>query len=382
MLRRYSDAWFAPPSAARPVTRQRGSRGAAVAWCPVRWYAGTFTLDGRRLRLPVARGCPPLAVRLDRDPPYPAEQVRSVTRAVRGGPVVTDVTAEVPSPRIQNGEVRIRAGSPGSTLGHPPVCRRRTGRASCCSCRGGRSAPSAVSTSTTPRPARRAVARRAPKPGQRGSRRWRQHRRTPACRRGPAPSSGAASPARSAKTVIGWAVARTVSDAGRRPPARRPQPRRRATAQPACPRLADRALHTRPARQGQAARITVTLTDERGTSSTCPSCARRVPKPAGRVFSCPHCGQAWHRDLIAAVNIAARAAAASSPPRRRGITHRRAGSHLPGVHPARRDPRRRSHRGPPHGPWPAPACPASPARRFRSRSPTSRSLYTPIYQVH
>jgi hypothetical protein len=36
---------------------------------PVRWYHGRFVLDGRRLRLPVAAGCPPLWVRLDRDLP-------------------------------------------------------------------------------------------------------------------------------------------------------------------------------------------------------------------------------------------------------------------------------------------------------------------------
>ena len=38
---------------------------------PIRWYAGTFTLDARVLRLPVAKGCPPLMVRLDRDVLYP-----------------------------------------------------------------------------------------------------------------------------------------------------------------------------------------------------------------------------------------------------------------------------------------------------------------------
>jgi hypothetical protein len=36
---------------------------------PVRWYHGTFRLDGRVLQIPVARGCPPLRVRLDRDVP-------------------------------------------------------------------------------------------------------------------------------------------------------------------------------------------------------------------------------------------------------------------------------------------------------------------------
>jgi IS605 OrfB family transposase len=96
--------------------------------------------------------------------------------------------------------------------------------------------------------------------------------------------------------------------------------------------------------KAEAAGITVRLVDERGTSSTCPRCARRVPKPAGRNFTCPHCGQAGHRDLVAAASIAARAPGGGiipAVPSGPGITHRRAGAHLPGVHPERRDPRRR-----------------------------------------
>ena len=62
----------------------------------VRWYHGTFALEGRRLRIPVARGCPPLPVRLDRDLPYPPGQVRSVTLLYDAGRLWADVTAEVP----------------------------------------------------------------------------------------------------------------------------------------------------------------------------------------------------------------------------------------------------------------------------------------------
>jgi transposase len=103
--------------------------------------------------------------------------------------------------------------------------------------------------------------------------------------------------------------------------------------------------------KAEAAGITVMLVDERGTSSTCPACARRVPKAAGRVFACPRCGHCGHRDLFAAANTAARAGGGTiSAETIGGITHRRAGAHLPGVHPARRDPRRRPHRGPPDGP--------------------------------
>src|SRR6202034_1451194 len=79
VLRRFSDAWF---SAAK---RRRGGDVAARfprrrrRMVPLRWYHATFRLDGRVLYIPVARGCPPLRVRLDRDLPYPTAQVRSVT---------------------------------------------------------------------------------------------------------------------------------------------------------------------------------------------------------------------------------------------------------------------------------------------------------------
>lgn len=90
--------------------------------------------------------------------------------------------------------------------------------------------------------------------------------------------------------------------------------------------------------------IRVHLVDERGTSSTCPACQRRISKPRGRVMSCSHCGFAGHRDLAAAFTIATRTpgGATTTPPKLGGVvTHRRAGRHLPGVGPARRDPRRR-----------------------------------------
>jgi transposase len=81
--------------------------------------------------------------------------------------------------------------------------------------------------------------------------------------------------------------------------------------------------------KADAAGITVRLVDERGTSSTCPRCARRVPKPAGRNFRCPHWGHQGHRDLIAAANIAARNGGGTipAPEQGPGITHRRAGTH-------------------------------------------------------
>ena len=41
--------------------------------------------------------------------------------------------------------------------------------------------------------------------------------------------------------------------------------------------------------KAEAAGISLTLVDERGTSSTCPACRSRVPKPPGRVLACPAC---------------------------------------------------------------------------------------------
>jgi putative transposase len=82
--------------------------------------------------------------------------------------------------------------------------------------------------------------------------------------------------------------------------------------------------------------IAVVRTDERGSSSTCPSCGLRTPKPKGRAFACHHCGFSGHRDLVGAHNIA-RAAGGTPQPLPTHVEHRRAGRV-----PARRD--RRRHR--------------------------------------
>jgi putative transposase len=96
VLRRYSDAWFAAARRRREGDQRARFPRRRRALMPLRWYHGTFTVDGRRLRIPVARGRPPLVVRLDRDLPYPPEQVRSVTLLYEAGRLWVDVTAEVP----------------------------------------------------------------------------------------------------------------------------------------------------------------------------------------------------------------------------------------------------------------------------------------------
>src|SRR6266516_6050867 len=96
VLRRYSDAWFATAQRRREGDQRARFPRRRRALVPLRWYHGTFTLAGRRLRIPVARGRPPLWVRLDRDAPYLQEQVRSVTLLYEAGRLWVDVTVEVP----------------------------------------------------------------------------------------------------------------------------------------------------------------------------------------------------------------------------------------------------------------------------------------------
>jgi transposase len=346
VLRRYSDAWFA--AAAR---RNNGDSSARFPrrrrkMAPVRWYHGTFALEGRRLRIPVARGCPPLQVRLDRDLPYPRGQVRSVTVLYDGGRLWADVTAEVPVTAYPPGAGPDGARVAGVDLGiiHPYAAAGPGGQALLVSGRAVRAEHHLHLKDTKAR--RRAVARRAPKPGQRGSRRWRQYRRRQRLVEARHGRRVRQAQHEAAAAVIGWAAARRVGTlavgdprgvldlaAGRRHNRRTRDWR------------VGRLISMLRDKAGQAG-IAFTLLDERGTSSTCPACRARVPKPGGRVFCCPRCGLGGHRDLIAAANIAGRAPGGITPAVSvAGVTHRRTGAHLPGVSAARRDPRRRPHHG-------------------------------------
>jgi len=371
VLRRYSDAWFAAAkrrkagdASARFPRRRRGL-------VPVRWYAGTFRLEDRVLRLPTARDSAPLVVRLDRDPPYPADQVRSVTLVCEAGRLQVEVTAEVPVAAYAGGQAPDPGRVAGIDLGiiHPYAAAGPDGQQLLVSGRAIRAERRQHLREARTRS--RAAARRAPKPGQRGSRRWRQHRRRQRIAEERHRRLVRQAQHEAAKTVITWAVSHKIGTLAVGDPrgvlglnaGRRHNQRVRAW------RIGHliRALTDK----AEAAGITLALIDERGTSSTCPGCARRVPKPAGRNFTCPHCGRAGHRDLVAAANIATRAGGGTIPSAdAAGITHRRAGTHLPGVHPARRDPRRRLHHGPPHGPLAGTGPPRTPVTwRAGSRSP-------------
>ncbi|GIH20454.1 transposase [Rugosimonospora africana] len=362
VLRRYSDAWFAAAKRrnggdqnTRYPRRRRGLM-------PVRWYHGTFTLAGRRLRLPTGAGCWPLWVRLDRAISYPVEQVRSVTLLSVGGRLAVEVTAEVPVVTYPAGlgpqACRVAGVDPG--IIDPYAVAGPDRRGLLVSGRAIRAEHYQHLRETRYR--NRAVAARAPKPGQRGSRRWKQYRRRRHQVEHRHRRRVRQAQHEAARTVVDWAVAHwvgTLTIGDPRTVLEKPAGRR----------------HNLRLRQWQIGRainvlrdkaelagITVHLVGERGTSSTCPTCAQRIPKPRGRALSCPRCQSTGHRDLVAAAIIGARTPGGAiitsgSVPLPEVITHRRAGRHLPGAGQSRRDPRRRplaAALGPVGQPWPAP----------------------------
>jgi putative transposase len=182
----------------------------------------------------------------------------------------------------------------------------------------------------------RRMGRKAPSRGQRGSRRWRRLRRTQ--RRQEARHRRRIRQAHheAAKAVVAWAVHHRVGTL------------RVGDPEGICKRDVGRRQNLRLRNWGrthligalkdkaQMAGIEVLQVDERGTSSTCLACRRRVPKPRGRVFRCASCGFSGHRDLVGAANIAACGGGViCGNPR---IEHRRVGDV-----PARRDRRRHRH---------------------------------------
>jgi IS605 OrfB family transposase len=296
VLRRYSDAWFAAAK-----RRNEGDRTARFprrrALMPLRWYHGTFTLTGRALRIPVARGRRPLRVRLDRHLPYPPEQVRSVTLLYEAGRLWVDVTAEILVTAYPPGAEPHRGRVAGVDLGiiHPYAIAGPVGEALLVS---GRAIRAEHRMHLTDRKARaRAVARRAPKPGQRGSRRWRHYRRRQRLAEARHRRRVRQAQHEAAKAVIAWAVAKRIGTLAVGDPrgvlsikaGRRHNQRIRDW------RIGH--LITALKDKAEAAGISLTLVDERGTSSTCPTCRSRIPKPRGRIMTCPGCQFTGHRDL-------------------------------------------------------------------------------------
>jgi putative transposase len=364
VLNCYSDAWFAAAKRRKEGDKRARFPRRRRALMPIRWYHGRFTLEGRRLRIPVACGCQPLWVRLDRDLPYPPEQVRSVTLIYDAGRLWVDITAEVPVACYPAGQEPDPAQVAGVDLGiiHPYAVAGPEGEGLLVS---GRAIRAEHRMHLHDRKARaRAAARRAPKPGQRGSRRWRHFRRRQRLAEARHRRRVHQAQHEAAKAVIAWAVTRRIGTISVGDPrgVLNVQAGRRHNQ-----RIRDWGIgHLINVLKNKAevAGISLTLVDERGTSSTCPACQTRIPKPAGRVLTCPACLYTGHRDLTAAANIAARHGGGTTPASLPAdVTHRRAGAHLPGVAPSRRDPRRRAHhrgaRGSPGRHRPARARPTS-----------------------
>jgi IS605 OrfB family transposase len=334
VLRRYADAWFQAANRRKAGRQDAGFPRRKRALVPVRFYHGTFLLDGNRVRLPVAKCQPELWVRLARPLPYPDADVRAVTLLADGGRLWLAVTAAVPIQQHDPAWVQVA----GVDLGiiHPyAVVTQDAGLLV-----SGRAIRAESYLHRADQQARQAkAAGRAPRPGQRGSRRWRRHRAR--LRQVEARHRRRVHQAQhqAAKQVIAFAVHQRVGtlligdpkgiteeDAGRVQNWRLRQWRRTHLLQA----LKDKA---------EQAGIAVRLVDERGTSSTCPACRQRVAKPNGRRFSCRHCKFQGHRDLVGAHNIAAMA---GGGPTGTGVPvlveHRRAG-----IVPARRDRRRHLH---------------------------------------
>jgi IS605 OrfB family transposase len=331
VLRRYTDAWFQAAKRRKSGQEDAGFPRRKRALVPVRFHHGTFMIQGQRVRLPVAKGQPELWVRLARQLPYPAEQVRAVTLLANGGRLWLAVTAAVPVQHHDLDPNRVA----GVDLGiiHPyALVTEEAGLLI-----SGRAIRAESYLHLRDQQARQAkVASRAPKPGQPASRRWRRHRAR--VRRVEARHRRRVHQAQhqAAKQLIAFAVQQRIGtllvgdpkgitdkDAGRLQNWRLRQWRRTHLVQ---------ALRDKAERVG----IVVRLVDERGTSSTCPACRRRAPKPKGRRFCCPHCTFQGHRDLVGAHNIAAKTGGGlTSTDLPVLVLHRRAG-----IVSARRDRRR------------------------------------------
>ena len=360
VLKNYSTAFFEAARRKKAGVRA-GFPRRKRALVPVRFRRGCFGLDGSRVRLGVARGAPELWVRLGRAVPYPVESIRSVTLVAEAGRLFLDVTAEVPV-AVESAEPD-RSVVAGIDLGiiHPYAVMAGdegllvSGRAI--------RSEERLHLEDTKRRSQKAAAK-APSKGQRGSRRWRRYRASR--RKAEARHRRRVRQAHheAAKAVVAWLVERRVAtvvvgdpkgittrDCGRRQNLALRNWRR--THLLAC--LSDKA---------ELAGIGVVLVNERGTSSTCPECQMAVPKPRGRLFSCPHCGHRCHRDLVGARNIAARGGGSTRAAAR--VTHRRAGRA-----PARRD--RRRHLFDVRRSCPAPGRPGQPGSRSQGGRPGAGS---------
>src|SRR5438067_127049 len=204
VIRRYSEEWF-EAARRRKAGTAAGFPRRKKALLPVRYYHGTFRLDGERLRIPVAGGSAPLVLRLGRAVPYPQESVRSVTLLCEAGRLYVDVTAAL--------QAEDHGLDPGTVAGVDPGIIHpfavvSGGEALLVSGRGLRAECHLHLADTKARA--RHMGRKAPRKGQRGSRRWRKLRR--AQRRAEARHRRRIHQGQheAARAVVAWAIDHTV----------------------------------------------------------------------------------------------------------------------------------------------------------------------------
>jgi transposase len=138
------------------------------------------------------------------------EQVRSITLLCEGGRLFLDVTAEVPVAVYPQGEGPDPGRVAGVDLGiiHPYAVAGPDGEGLLVSGRAIRAEHRMHLADTKAR--RRAVARQAPKPGQKGSRRWRKYRRRARLVEGRHRRRVRQAQHEAARTVVSWAVRQRV----------------------------------------------------------------------------------------------------------------------------------------------------------------------------
>ena len=194
-----------------------------------------------------------------------------MTLGFDAGRLYLDVTAEVPVAAYPDGTGPDPARVAGVDLGiiHPYAVADRGGAQLLVS---GRAIRAECRQHLRDRKGRtRAAARRAPKPGQRGSRRWRRHKGRQRHAEARHRRRVRQAQHEAAKTVVSWAVDRRVGTLAVGDP-------RGVLNLPAGRRHNQRTRDWRVGHliralkdKAEAAGITVNLVDERGTSSTCPS---------------------------------------------------------------------------------------------------------------
>lgn len=327
ILKRYSCA-FREAAKRKNKGKRAGFPRRKRRLVPVRFRKGLFSIEGRRDRLATARGTPSLFLRLAREVPYPLESLRSLTLVFEAGRLYLDATAEIGVADNRLDPSRLAGVDPG--IIHPLAVATED-RALLISGRALRAEERLHLEDTKARAKK--MGRKAPKKGQRGSRRWRKYRASQ--RKAEARHRRKVRQAHheAAKQVVSWLVDKgvgtlvvghpqgiTLKDSGSAQNLRLRQWRR--THLLSC--LKDKA---------ELAGMEVHLIDERGTSSTCPECRSSVSKPKGRNLSCASCGFEGHRDISVARNIAAKGGGVTG--RVLLVEHRRAGRP-----PARRDRRR------------------------------------------